>query len=752
MQEIQQDDQLFDFNVFHYIGLIRKHLFLILGLFILGVGLAFSAYLVKPPLYKSSVLVKMDHMASDVIGFTDQFRWNPFRLEYFKTEFRIIKSVPVAEEVVKSLGLDFFRSPKGKDQPSSLLSLLSLGDSEPVQETEEQELNRIARGLLAGVTINEVRDTNLVQVSYTHTDPEKAMLLANTWIDSYIAHSLKMAYDKNLQAHEYLENKLTTYRQELAALYNKLGSEEEDSQSSAVMGQAKSVAEEQALVKLNEELAVANRGLTEKRVALQALRATIPSQSSEVNEMSIVKDLMSQLASKRTEYETNLNTYKPGLPKMVALKKEIASIEERLSIEQERAFNQLVRSITKDLEARRKEVANLQAQLSKQNERIIRAKLEEKELTSSVDTQISVLEQNIGVIEKRKEYIELSLGLKEIGRSDKVIVEPAKVPFASFAPSLKRYLLAGGVLSLGLAGLLIFLLEVTDRKIHNTEVLEMVTGLPTLATIPKVPDFAKNMKLSKDPTKRKAQALKLRQDIGLLTHLKPNDPFSESYRHLRTNIQLSKTTDNKVFLLSSALSGEGKTVSSLNLAVSFAQLEKKVLVIDCDLRRPKLHKIFNLPNQVGLVTSLVKKVPIKELISPTKIPNLFLLSSGPLPPNPAELIASQRMQDLIGELKMLFDYVIIDTAPLLAVTDASILGTLVDSLVFVSKASSTSRDEVARALQMLNQNNIKPLGTLFNDYDFTKGKRYYGYKYGYRYKYGYGYGYVPYTYNAPDES
>jgi capsular exopolysaccharide synthesis family protein len=437
---------------------------------------------------------------------------------------------------------------------------------------------------------------------------------------------------------------------------------------------------------------------------------------------------------------------------MMALKKEIQALTSRLEKEQKRIFDQLVKTTEKEMITRKQELDHLNAEIKKQNERIVMAQLEAKELSSSLDSRIAVLEQNSQVIDKKKEYLELALGLKQIGRTDKVIVEPARMPGGPFAPSLKQYLLSGIVLALILAGCLIFLIEITDRKIHNTEVLEMVTGLPTLATIPKVSNNVKNIKLPKDPKKRKIIATRLRQEIGLQTHLKPNDPFSESYRHLRTNIQLSKTTDNQVFLLSSALSGEGKTISSLNLAISFSQLEKKTLIVDCDLRRPKLHKIFNLPNQVGLVTALVKKKPITELISPTKVPNLYLLSSGPLPPNPAELIASQRMKEVIAEFKRTFDFIIIDTAPLLAVTDASILGNLVDSLIFVSQASSTSRDEVARALQTLSQNQIKPLGTLFNNYDFSKGKKYYGYKYGYRYKYGYGYGYVPYTYNNPEDS
>jgi len=430
-----------------------------------------------------------------------------------------------------------------------------------------------------------------------------------------------MTYDKNLEAYQFLEEKSTEYRQKIIDLYSQLGTEQKSSDA-AILGKAQTAAEEQALVKLKEELAVANRSYIEKRNQLQTLTSTSPEQAKSVVQSEVIKDLTSQVAKNKLQYETNLNKYKPQLPRMLALKSEIKSMESRLKKEQKNLYDQLVKTTTKDVQDRRSEVAYLEKEIGLQNQRIVLADLKAKKQSSSIDARIQVLEQNSLVIDKKKEHLEMALGLKQIGRTDTVVVEKGRLPRSPFAPSLKRHLLSGLILAMVLVGLIIFLFEITDRKIHNTEILEMVTALPTLATIPKI-EVTLKVKIPKDQKKRKELALKMRQEVGLMTHLKPNAPFSESYRHLRTNIQLSKTTDNKVLLLSSALSGEGKTVSSLNLAASFAQLEKKVLIIDCDLRRPKLHKIFDLPNTKGLVTALVKDGPLQSLITPTQVRNMI---------------------------------------------------------------------------------------------------------------------------------
>lgn len=236
----------------------------------------------------------------------------------------------------------------------------------------------------------------------------------------------------------------------------------------------------------------------------------------------------------------------------------------------------------------------------------------------------------------------------------------------------------------------------------------------------------------------------LRRITGCFTYLKPSSPFAEAYRHLRTNILLSRAEENKVLLLTSGMSGEGKTISSINLATAFAQLGKRVVLVDGDLRRPKLSQIFNLKEEQGLVHYLVghgeDQLEYRDLFQNTIIPNLYVVTSRPKPPNPSELLASQRMRDFVLRMREDFDYVILDSSPCLLVTDACVLGHLADGAIFVTKAGRTNRDEAIRSVQILVSNQIRPLGALFNDLDRSKKISYS--KYGYRYGYGYGgYGY-----------
>jgi capsular exopolysaccharide synthesis family protein len=636
------------------------------------------------------------------------------------------------------LGADFFRG-------------RTTGTQAQLQPWTEQDKIAAASSLLGNVSVSEIRDTNLVRISYVHEDPEQAKTLADTWVQAYIQHGIDIVYEKNLEAFNFLENKSVDYRKRLERLHqtamDKVGMEDELGGDEPVSG------EEAALSQLTSAYINANQELIEARSLLQALQEAGAADSEAVDKDPRVREIQTKIFEKESEYRSNLSIYKPEMPRMKALSSEIQTLQEQLAQEREAIFEQLLRASRREVAMRQNEVDRLKEQVDDQKRRSAIATISAQEKKSTTESTIKVLQRNLEVIDGKKEEMELALSLRDIGRTDKVVVEEATLPASPIAPSFQKHVALGGMVGFLFAAMFVFIKEVTDRNIHTNDVLEGVTGLPTLATIPRLETPKQESAAKKDKTEPdpKSQKMKIRGDIGLFTHRSPNEPFSEAYRHLRTNIQLSKTTDNRVLLLTSAVSGEGKTISSINLAVSLAQLDKKVLLVDCDLRRPKIHKVFHLPEKRGLVNMLVRHTPMEHCVHPTEVPNLFVLPAGNRPPNPAELVASQRMQELIAELKANFDYVVIDTAPILAVTDGTLLAHLVDSLIFVVKANATSRDEVGRAVALLMQNNIKPLGTLFNDYDYTQSNKYYGYKYGYRYKYGYQYGYRPYTYKNQDD-
>jgi capsular exopolysaccharide synthesis family protein len=218
------------------------------------------------------------------------------------------------------------------------------------------------------------------------------------------------------------------------------------------------------------------------------------------------------------------------------------------------------------------------------------------------------------------------------------------------------------------------------------------------------------------------------KSIELITHFAPKSNFSESYRSIRTSLLLSSAEPNlKAIVVSSPTTAEGKTATVANLAVTLAQMEKRVLIIDSDLRKPKQHRIFKVKNINGLTNYLAADVDLKELIKQTQIPNLYLINSGPIPPNPAELLGSEKMAKLIENLKQSFNYILFDTPPILAVSDALVLGPMIDGMILIVWGEKTSREALKRAKEKLDMVKIKNLGAVINNLNIRRSGYYYKY-------------------------
>jgi capsular exopolysaccharide synthesis family protein len=226
----------------------------------------------------------------------------------------------------------------------------------------------------------------------------------------------------------------------------------------------------------------------------------------------------------------------------------------------------------------------------------------------------------------------------------------------------------------------------------------------------------------------------------------PKSALAESFRALRTNLQyLLREANDKVISITSTISGEGKTFCAINLASILAMSNKKVVLMGLDLRKPKLHKVLNISNEVGISTYLIHKTELEAIIHPTKVPNMFVAVSGPVPPNPSELIETKEMSDLVAQLREQFDYVIIDTPPVAIVTDALLIAPLANCTVFVARQNYSVKDVIKLADDLAHREEIKHLSVLVND---VSAPSYYGYSYKYGYGYGGygGYGAYSYTY------
>ena len=298
--------------------------------------------------------------------------------------------------------------------------------------------------------------------------------------------------------------------------------------------------------------------------------------------------------------------------------------------------------------------------------------------------------------------------IAEVGQLGSVReIDQAKPPKEPIKPKKKMNLILGFIVGLGLGVGITFLREYLDTSVKTIEDLEQM-NFGVLGSIP----FISSQSVVKNNGKVGEITL---IESRLITHFAPKSPVSEAYRSLRTNIQFAKADKKvKTALVTSSVPGEGKSTTVANLAITFAQMGAKTLLIDADLRRPVLHGIFGCSRNEGLTNVLVGRSTLEEAIHETRIEGLSLLVSGTLPPNPSELLNSKVMVKLIDKVSSIYDFVLFDTPPVIAVTDAAVLSTNVDGVVLIVKSGETSREVIERSRMLLEKVNANLLGVLVN--------------------------------------
>ena len=304
------------------------------------------------------------------------------------------------------------------------------------------------------------------------------------------------------------------------------------------------------------------------------------------------------------------------------------------------------------------------------------------------------------------------------------IVDLAEIPRTPVKPKKAQNLILGLIVGLALGVGLAFFLEYLDNTIKVPDDIKNILKLPYLGPVPAIAAAEGGVgNGERNPAD------------DLVSHLSPKSTASEAYRGIRTSILFSSAEQApQVLIVSSSGPREGKTITSANIAITMAQAGNRVVILDCDMRRPRVHKIFSLSRDRGMSNLLVGNDVLDNVVIRTDIPNLDVIPSGPIPPNPSEVLSSQRMVDLIGVLRGRYDRVIIDTPPITAVTDAVILSKIVDGVVLIVRAGVAHRELVRNAVEQLRQVNAHILGAVLNGVDMGRDSYYY-YQY-YYYYYG----------------
>ncbi|MDS4021026.1 MAG: polysaccharide biosynthesis tyrosine autokinase [Candidatus Competibacter sp.] len=717
--------------------IVKRRWTIIVFTAIVVVAVVTATYL-KTPIYRASLTLQIDRedikiLAMGEVSPNEARGWGG--QDYFQTQYELLKSRSLARRVVNQMGLanrpvEVPRSPSLFGQVGDWLAgwLPRAGvakDDTPGEEAPEPAAADSARlegaigGVLGGLTVEPVRNSRLVRLHYDSPDPKLAANILNSLAKAYINLNLERRFDATTYARNFLQERLQQVKAKL---------EESERELVEFSRREEIIAVDQKESVITQNLTAANAALIDaekKRMAAEAIyRQMLGARGqglTQVLDSKIIQDLKQTRAKLEAQYQDNLSVYKPAYPTMVQLRNQINQVDAMINQE----IGNIRAAITADYEAAKNEESLLRTNLDRMKQEVLALQgrsIQFNILRRETDTNRQLYD---GLLQRYKE-VGVAAG---VGTNNISVVDEAKVPSRPYKPDMRSNALLALVLGL-LGGVgLAFLFEHLDDTVRRPEDLEKLLGLPVLGVIPMT-----RLERGDD------------RPIALAGHDDPRSAFAEAYRSVRTALQFSTASGvPRLLTVTSAMVGEGKSTTAVSLAIQFAQAGKRTLLVEADLRKPSLHRVLELDNQVGLTHYLAggEAQPI-DITRPTHIPNLFAISAGPLPPNPAELLSSARMVALLALAAEKFDQVILDSPPLLGLADALIIGNLCEGTLLTVEMGGTPRGYVQGAFKRLRGARVHVLGTILTKLEARPGA--YGYYRSHYYYYHTGY----YGETAPD--
>ncbi len=709
-----------------------------------------------PSIYKAYTDILIGKDASTVVQTRDQM----IQIEEsdnLNTNKIIIKSSPLLEDVVVNLGLDqnprFTASLQKKTFTEAVRDIWgrfagamtgnAAGDGAlPVSSNpsaiedrtpeESARLRPLVSILKAKLNVESLPESEVLRVSFEHTDPELAAAIANTTTKMFIERSFERKTSRFSDTSGWLDRstrelkaKVQEAQAALADYTRRNGIySTEDNQSLTA----------DKLTRLHTDATRAEMDRMLKQSLFEEVRQGRVAQLPEAFSDPKIGALQAELGKLKVEAAELSVKFGPENPRVGEVQQKIKALEDQIGenrVSLEGKLRADFERAARDERSINQALDRAKAEAVQQNQ----AASEYGALKADVETMTALY---TNFLQKTKQA---DLQLAEQHNNLRVI-EPAAVPVTPIGPMRMRTILIGFLVSL-LGGIgLAFFLEYLDNTVKSVEDVVRVAQLPTLAVIPSI--NAENTRAA--PSKNKGtgkitdpalfanatNSIGLGLSLATTSHSSPGklsrlvtlDQLSsvvEAYRMLRTSVLLSAAgAPPKTILFTSGQPGEGKTTTAINTAISMAQLGSSVLLIDADLRRPTVHRIFKLNQAGGLSTFLSRQVELDSLIHKLWVPNLSILPCGPIPPNPAELISSERMKELLRVLSGRFDHILIDSPPLINVTDPVILSTMVDGVILVIQAGRSTRDVLRRARQELNSVGAKVFGVVLNNLDLKR--------------------------------
>ena len=714
-----------------YLNVILKRKWTIITCFVVLVTVVTIASFKMEPVYKATCQILIERDNPKVVKIEEVMAIDASSTDYYQTQYEILKSQELAERVIKRLNLydnkEFNRKPK--IGLGTIIAAIRnfignaikniIGSKKEQKEYQVDETNQLIKAYLARLDIKPIRKSRLVNISFEAHDPQLAAQIANTHAKLYIEQNLERKFSASKEAVNWLNKRIKEVKEKLEKSEEALRKYKQAHDLVSIDFEESHNIRVQRLNELNTALMEARTKRIEKENLYRELKR-ISDKPELIESMPavvanpLIQQLKAEYIKSKADYSKLSQSYGPEHPKMIRLRSEIKELKNKIASE----VKKIARSIETEYRVAKKQEAALNKALEEEKKKALA--LSEKEI------QYNVLKREVEI--NRTLYESLLKRAKETNITEDLpvsnvsIVDPARIPDVPFKPKKRLNILLAMVVGLTMGIGLAFFLEYLDDTIKTPEEVERYLKIPFLGYIGKV-IIAKDNPYSPD----------------LVALKEPKSHIAEMLRNVRTNILFSTSNfPRKALLVTSSTQGEGKTFLTINLGISLAQMGKRVVVIDADLRKTRIHRTFGLKKHPGLTEVLTGNHGLESVIQDTKVENLKIIPCGTIPPNPAELLSSEAMKDLIDRLKEQFDFVLFDSPPVMSVTDPTILANLADGVIIVIKGGETPRPPIQRTLQQLSKLDTKLLGVVLNGMDFKKGKYYYHYYYKYHYDYGYG--------------
>jgi succinoglycan biosynthesis transport protein ExoP len=732
-----------------YLFVVLKRKWLILSLVLVITSLVTIQSFRAPSIYEGETTIRIEQRPMSVLQTKEIVITGQNDPNFWGTQLKLLQNPALARQVVLTLDLQhnpsffggqtqggvfsslrriFSKPKKTTESPTAPGGLTVVGESEVTGDslTPEQlaELEPYEDAIVAGESVEAVPGTNLVKIMFIHSDPELAQKIANTLAEVFVNNNLQRATAGSSKAEDILAK-------EIATLQTKIKQEQEAQFNYAknhnlpLSADASGNLEAVRLATLSSQLLQAENDRKIVQAQLEAAkRESDPFSIPDVNSSARVDKLRDRISALKERRDALLIVYTSEWPEVKKIDAQLKGLEAELA----KAPPEIVTSIQRRYEA------------AVARENLLKRSYEQQKGTTTQQTrdQIDLIALTQG-LETDKQYLntllqrQRELQVTSGDKSNEVNISTySRLPKTPIGPQRLRNILIAFLLSLGAGIGLAFLLDFLDDTVKTVDDIDRHLHLPALALIPASRDRGRLIGIGGLPGTGPADATAL-----AMVH-DARSPIAESYRHLRTSLLLSSAGQPpKTILITSSQPSEGKTTTTINTAFMLAQTGVEVLVVDCDLRRPRLHAHFDAPNTKGLTNWLSGETDIENLIQtlPDQ-PNLKILTSGPVPPNPAELLGSDEMRKLIGILSERFSHIVIDSPPAISFTDASILSTMVDGVVLVVHGGKSSRAVVRRAKQQLLDVGAHIFGVVLNNVKLETQDYYYSGYYSSYYKEG----------------